>query len=560
MKKIAFVPLWVCLLFMLNACVHKAPESQSFSPQTTAIIEQLYTQADRRAINWSIFEQGLGDSNEEVRKLAVLSLGRIGGAHAAERLSLMLADKSAVVRAATALALGISAEPDRVPLLIQAYSTESTVTVKKEMLLALGSLGGKTAAQFLNLQILRDDVADAAAQAIGLLATWHRNDLIVTPSLYTRLLKLSAMQKTKSLNAAFALTRIPWPKDYIDESAWELAINSAQAPAAKALLIKAWGRLPKVKGFAVILRQMSNSSIAVRIEAIRALHGFVDQPQVKAMLFDCVDRCKPALAAEAITALANTASPQVFEQLSARSKNFNYQWLKVSLFDAWLKRDRRAALQWSLNHVSPEDVVWLAKLIKELDKTEYQTERSRLLTWLQQTAKHRQQRWKHELPEAKEPEYPAQSTPDYEQVAPINLLKVEVVTNRGTMVFGFDKHAPYTAYHFIQRVRDGFYNGSLFSRVIPNFVAQGGEHQGDGSGHVGYTIREEISSLSHQPGTIGMATIGKDTGGAQFFINLAPNLHLDRHYTLFGKVISGFDVAQSLQLGDWIVTARVVDS
>ena len=72
-------------------------------------------------------------------------------------------------------------------------------------------------------------------------------------------------------------------------------------------------------------------------------------------------------------------------------------------------------------------------------------------------------------------------------------------------------------------------------------------------------VRDEVSPRKHRRGTVGLATTGKDTGGSQFFINLSPNLHLDGRYTLFGEVTRGMDVADKLEVGDKIISARVLN-
>ncbi|MRX28605.1 peptidylprolyl isomerase [Kangiella sp. HZ709] len=130
-------------------------------------------------------------------------------------------------------------------------------------------------------------------------------------------------------------------------------------------------------------------------------------------------------------------------------------------------------------------------------------------------------------------------------------------TTQGDIVIRLFEDTPYTAANFIKLAQQGFYDKSYFHRVIPNFVAQGGGRFGDGSGSVGYSIREELNQRSHRYGTIGMATSGKDTGGGQFFINLAPNLHLDSNYTIFAEVIAGMEVALKLKQNDQVLVVEI---
>jgi cyclophilin family peptidyl-prolyl cis-trans isomerase len=112
----------------------------------------------------------------------------------------------------------------------------------------------------------------------------------------------------------------------------------------------------------------------------------------------------------------------------------------------------------------------------------------------------------------------------------------------------FSDKAPLTVGNFIKLVDKGFYNGLIFHRVIPNFMIQAGCPHGTGRGGPGYTIRDEFHpALKHNAkGILSMANAGPDTGGSQFFITVAPTPWLDGHHSIFGKVIEGMDVVESI--------------
>lgn len=115
------------------------------------------------------------------------------------------------------------------------------------------------------------------------------------------------------------------------------------------------------------------------------------------------------------------------------------------------------------------------------------------------------------------------------------------------------KAAPQTVNNFVFLARDGFYDGVTFHRVIPGFVAQGGDPTGTGSGGPGYSIPDEAKGnpLKHEEGVIAMANAGPNTAGSQFYITLAPQPSLDNGaYTVFGKVISGMDVVKGITARD----------
>jgi len=130
---------------------------------------------------------------------------------------------------------------------------------------------------------------------------------------------------------------------------------------------------------------------------------------------------------------------------------------------------------------------------------------------------------------------------------------VEMRTTKGTLRIRLAcPQAPLTCLNFLQLVEQGFYNGLPFHRVVPDFVVQGGDPRGDGSGGPGYDIRDEIGRLRYGRGAVGMALSGPDTGGSQFFLALSEQPHLDGGYTAFGQVIAGDDVLDKLEGGDRI--------
>jgi cyclophilin family peptidyl-prolyl cis-trans isomerase len=130
---------------------------------------------------------------------------------------------------------------------------------------------------------------------------------------------------------------------------------------------------------------------------------------------------------------------------------------------------------------------------------------------------------------------------------------VEMRTTKGTIRLRLAcPQAPLTCLNFLQLAEQGFYNGLPFHRVVPDFVLQGGDPRGDGSGGPGYDIRDEIGRLRYGRGTVGMALSGPDTGGSQFFIALSEQPHLDGGYTAFGQVVAGDEILDRIEGGDRI--------
>ena len=114
----------------------------------------------------------------------------------------------------------------------------------------------------------------------------------------------------------------------------------------------------------------------------------------------------------------------------------------------------------------------------------------------------------------------------------------------------FPKDAPQTVNNFIFLAREGFFDGVGFHRVIPGFMAQGGDPTGSGSGGPGYRFADERNSLTHETGSLSMANAGPNTNGSQFFICYEPQSHLNGRHTVFGKVVDGMDVVNSFPARD----------
>lgn len=137
--------------------------------------------------------------------------------------------------------------------------------------------------------------------------------------------------------------------------------------------------------------------------------------------------------------------------------------------------------------------------------------------------------------------------------------KVRIKTPRGDIVFKLlPEAAPITVARFKELVREGFYNGLSFHRVIPGFVAQGGDPTGTGAGGSGKKLKAEFSDLKHVKGTVAMAR-SQDINSAdsQFYFSLGTHPHLDGKYTIFGKVVEGLNVLDRLKKGDKMISATL---
>jgi len=131
--------------------------------------------------------------------------------------------------------------------------------------------------------------------------------------------------------------------------------------------------------------------------------------------------------------------------------------------------------------------------------------------------------------------------------------KAHIKTAKGEIVVDlFAGQAPMTVENFVNLARSGFYDGTTFHRVIPGFMAQGGDPTGTGRGGPGYQFADEFHpELRHGgPGVLSMANAGPNTNGSQFFITYAATPHLDDRHSVFGQVTGGIDVLRSIRERD----------
>src|SRR5512137_931607 len=125
--------------------------------------------------------------------------------------------------------------------------------------------------------------------------------------------------------------------------------------------------------------------------------------------------------------------------------------------------------------------------------------------------------------------------------------KILLNTSMGDITIQLFDDMPVTAGNFKKLVEKGFYDGTIFHRVIDSFMLQGGDPTGTGRGGPGYSIKDEFTKNNRNDrGTISMANAGPNTGGSQFFINLVNNNFLDTKHPVFGKVVEGMDVVDKI--------------
>ena len=133
-----------------------------------------------------------------------------------------------------------------------------------------------------------------------------------------------------------------------------------------------------------------------------------------------------------------------------------------------------------------------------------------------------------------------------------------IETEKGSIVLElFASDVPVTVNNFVFLAREGFYDGTTFHRVIPDFMAQGGDPTGTGTGGPGYKFADEFTKHTHVAGALSMANSGPNTNGSQFFITYSPKPHLDRKHSVFGQLVLGTKVLEAIENGDSIVRITI---
>jgi peptidyl-prolyl cis-trans isomerase B (cyclophilin B) len=148
-------------------------------------------------------------------------------------------------------------------------------------------------------------------------------------------------------------------------------------------------------------------------------------------------------------------------------------------------------------------------------------------------------------------------------IDPAKKYSATLETSSGTIVVDlFPKDAPKTVNNFVFLARDGFYDSTVFHRVIADFMIQGGDPTGSGRGGPGYRFEDETkdSPNKHKAGSLSMANAGPNTNGSQFFITHVPTAWLDGKHTIFGQVRSGQDVVNAVKQGDTLKSVKIEEA
>jgi cyclophilin family peptidyl-prolyl cis-trans isomerase/HEAT repeat protein len=520
-------------------------------------------------------ERNLEGGTEALRVLAVEALGKIADRAATPRIARMLADRSPALRAEAAMALWRIGDSTAVDHLL-ARRQDPDPGVRWRVLYALEKI--VMPAKIVLQVALHLDDPDARVRAYAVRTLGRQKSPRATAYVLQTLADadrdvavngMRALQLIGDSTCASCLpaltTALGHPHPYVrvtaatalaDRFAWPSADSVARASATQALA-----------------KALGDSNAATRGAAARALiarDGEGALESVQPLLADSSLYVRTALI-QALTLLpAATATPLLLERLAPEQPLF----VRMSAAEALGTLKAREALASLRAGLADTTLLYCASAAAALGELGDSASIPALAAAYSARARDADADARIAIRDALrqlagrayadsiERVHPSNSTPaqysdDFH--APPAWSGARLRTARGDIEWSFyGGDAPQTVKNFCRLAERGYFDGLAVHRVVPNFVIQDGDPTGTGSGGPGYTIRCEYNQLRYDPGMVGMALAGKDTGGSQWFITHSPQPHLNGRYTIFARVVRGMDVVQNIVQGDRILKVELI--
>jgi len=461
--------------------------------------------------------ESLGDEDAAVRQAAAHALSRYGEAAAAGALAGVAADPDPWVRMFAIRGVGRSGAEEQAEAIAWGLS-DAEHHVRAEAVAALGLL---VRADLVTERLdgdgsfhVRAAVAAALGGAGGKEAVVRLRGLEADPSATVQAAAIGALAKTLGADYLEEL------RGHLTSDAWVVRAAAARATAAM-----------DEEGIEVALEAAADPDPRVRSAALDALRSHIELTVVA----EAVDA---ALGSDDIGERATAVEIAVGSENAERV---------VRLTETY---DRSSGVAWI--EVRETIVDGLAKLAGTADLMRRAA--SDPAPSVRAKARGVLEALGLDAPGG---DFPALDTrTDHDPFADDPIVVLE--TSRGEIeIRCFAQEAPIHVSNLVRLVHDGFYDGTVWHRVVSNFVIQGGDPLGSGWGGPGYVIPDEIGRRRFGRGTVGMPKAGKDTGGCQIFITHVPTPHLDGNYTVMGEVVEGMDVVDRIEVGDTIVRAWV---
>lgn len=474
-----------------------------------------------------------------VQRAALFTLARLGIAEAEQIYADYLADSDPFVRSLAVRGLAASKSPEAVQLLGIALN-DIDPGVEAEVIAALSRVDAPRAATFLTRKLPQVEGDKLTVEIITALQRLKSN--MAAPAVAS----LLSLGVTDNITAA--------GMEYLASVEADRAVSIIDSiltanPSAhlREAAAEAYGLMDRQTVIPRVALLFGDEDPSVRATAFQVLVK-IDSSNLSFYLTKALADPDFVVAAQAIDAIIGLKLDSYFPRL-----------LQLMQDTTAVEVDLRRAIVDGLPQLFDafdQDTVLVQMLIAGILDKNYVVRRTAAQVYESEL---NENRWQ-QVPPAETRLTAKQIRSAFERYAQAN-PKVTITTSKGDIQIElYYDVAPLTVLNFIQLVSSGFYDGLTFHRVVPNFVIQGGDPRGDGWGGPDYMIRCEYSDVPYLRGTVGIATSGKDTGGSQFFITLSPQPHLNGRYTVFGQVISGMEVADSIERGDTITKVTINES
>jgi cyclophilin family peptidyl-prolyl cis-trans isomerase/HEAT repeat protein len=461
----------------------------------------------------------LSDREVEVRRAAAHAFSRYGQKGAERALLEALRDEDELVRLYSCRALGRTGNTSTwKPLL--GMLQDGSPGVRSEVVRAFGDIG---APYRLPPSLAEDPSIHVRAALAGTLGGDTSTESLLA------LRKLTEDESTTVVAAAIPALAGRLGESFADELAVWLEDGRWQVRASAA---RAAGSL-WISGIALLKRAVTDPEPRVRAAALDGLADLEDHPRARPLIEKGLSDSELAIRGTAVERLVASSWDDRVERLAAvYDASPGVRWIEI-----------RESVVGALAGVSTAEK-FLKRVAEEDPAPSVRSIAARALSG--------------SLAAPAETPGAGWSPPRYGPCRETEVPNVFLETDRGILEIRlFPEEAPYHVSNFVGLVREGFYDGLTWHRVVPNFVIQGGDPDGSGWGGPGWMLPDEINRIRYTAGTLGMPKAGKDTGGCQLFITHIPTPHLDGNYTAYGRVVSGLDVIERIEVGDTILRAWV---
>jgi len=483
----------------------------------------------------------LKDKDEEARWRAAYALTRLfaGNQNAADstvtqQLLLALSDRSARVRMQAARALGAIKTPVALESLANIAKNDVDWRVRVYAATALGNLDFFDLQARLALNDTSEHVRLTALRALGNAGErMVRNGILKNSQPLAEFLreKLKAEKSTwrEQFTTAAALAQI-FRKDAIPDLT---ALIEHSNDYFRSRIVEAFGATAAVEAFPYLEKMARDAATIVQIAVLENLPKLPANVQAQAapIYLEALQRGDAVLTA---VAAQNLAADSLQRRNHAAAIIAAYQRLKPPI-------DVEAAqmIFSALAKCGAPNAAALLKAAAQFPDKPFARAAAEALKTLT----------------GEDCSIPKETKPlndfTYKEIQSLNKARATIQTNKGAIELEFfSAEAPLTALNFMRLANKGFFDGLLIHRVVPNFVIQTGDPRGDMWGSPGYSNRSEFSRLRYTRGMVGMASVGPDTEGCQFFITHSDQPHLDGKYTIFARVQNGMEIVDALQVGD----------